>query len=102
MRYKICTGFFVKPGNKREGVGSVCEGGGGGGGGGSCLAQKKKKKKKKLKYQFIQVAWIGSNITSYIYFQFTEILLMLFNSSWYGFHSPRKVSKLLFSRAICK
>ena len=27
MRYKICTGFFVKPGNKREGVGSVCEGG---------------------------------------------------------------------------
>ena len=28
MRYKICTGFFVKPGNKREGVGSVCEGGG--------------------------------------------------------------------------
>ena len=33
MRYKICTGFFVKPGNKREGVGSVCEGLGGGGGG---------------------------------------------------------------------
>ena len=27
MRYKICTGFFVKPGNKRERVGSVCEGG---------------------------------------------------------------------------
>ena len=49
MRYKICTGFFVKPGNKREGVGSVCEWGGeegGGGGGGSCPAQKKKKKKK--------------------------------------------------------
>ena len=55
MRYKICTGFFVKPGNKREGVGSVCVcvcvcvGGGAGGGGvqgeegGSCPAQKKKK-----------------------------------------------------------
>ena len=34
MRYKICTGFFVKPGNKREGMGSVCEWGGGEEGGG--------------------------------------------------------------------
>ena len=66
MRYKICTGFFVKPGNKREGVGSVCEGEGGGRG--VLPSTEKKKKKKKLKYKFIQVAWIGSNIISYIYF----------------------------------
>ena len=44
MRYKICTGFFVKPGNKREGVGSVCEGGEEGGGGGGPAQHRKKKK----------------------------------------------------------
>ena len=60
------------------------------------------RKKKILKYKFIQVAWIGSNIISYIYFQFTKLLFMSFNSGWYGFHSSREVSKLLFSRAICK
>ena len=54
MRYKICTGFFIKPGNKREGVGSVFEEGGKLG---SCPAQKKK-----IIEIFIQVAWIGSNI----------------------------------------
>ena len=46
MRYKICTGLFVKPGNKREGVGSVCEGGEEGGGveeGGPAQHRKKKK-----------------------------------------------------------
>ena len=48
MRYKICTGFFVKPGNKREGVGSVCEWGGGRRGGveeGGPAQHRKKKKK---------------------------------------------------------
>ena len=49
MRYKICAGFFVKPGNKREGVGSVCEGWGEAGGGGGPAQHRKKKKKKKKK-----------------------------------------------------
>ena len=44
MRYKICTGFFVKSGNKREGVGSVCEGGGGGVEEGGPAQHRKKKK----------------------------------------------------------
>ena len=51
MRYKICTGFFVKPGNKMEGLGSVYEGGGGGGGWGvrrGVLPSTEKKKKKKI------------------------------------------------------
>ena len=49
MRYKICTGFFVKPGNKREGLGSVYEGGGGGGVRRGVLPSTEKKKKKKKK-----------------------------------------------------
>ena len=49
MRYKICTGFFVKPGNKREGLGSVYEGGGGGGGVRRRVLPSTEKKKKKKK-----------------------------------------------------